>query len=1112
MSCTILSVIRVAFLGSLVCSSLMAQGRIVGLVFDDTESVIPGADITATHEGTNVSYSFQSNESGKYEFPSLPVGPYTIRAELAGFKASEARVIVETAQVTQQDFTLQIGNLQDTVTVSAEAQAPLLQAESPEIGQVITNRQILELPLNGRNFEQLALLSTGVTPWAGNGLVVMNGARPGMALYQIDNVSTNTILDGRNQVRPSIETIQEFKLQSSTFSAKDGRAPGIVTVTTRSGNNKFHGNVFNFFRNDRLSTYNFFQKQRANPVKSPLNRNQFGTTFGGPVVRNKNFFFSNFEGLRQYRGLNQNIRVPTGGGPAAGERNGDFTQTPGVAIVMDLMARLPPGFPIPFAPFPNNTVPASRHHPAYQYFKDWWPEPNDVSGRRFIASPRSPANNNQFSHRADHHFSSADRLWGRFWFAESDSANRGWGSRPNLIGGNTLDTRVFQYSGHWNHTFTPELLLDTTVGLMNSRASNVGLSVCFEADGCTNHTVESGIGGMDFGSKFFPGTPAILVNPYAQDFNWASPLKTTARNISFKADLTWIKGRHSIRGGVDFMNQDLFAETPLGARGVFSFNGISTLFANPWPDFVTGVPTVAQRAAPRTRGGSERDSLQFYVQDDFKITPTLTLNLGVRYDYNFAPVPVGAGGAVDVATGKVIFADVDRNGIPNPDFSPSLPILLPLIGEENLISSTEAGLHPSFVNLDKNNFAPRIGLAWKPLKSTVIRAGYGLYYLIDIVGNIATFFSQAPPFSLVEVQNNVNAFFAGRPLTNLSNTYTNLDELTAIPPSWNAVSVNPKTHTPYENQYSFSIQQQLEKDLIFEVMYVGKTSVHLQSTSVVALPASRPAFAPPGATLVTQEANSSYHSLQSRLEKRYSGGLAFLASYTWSKAIDIVSGNLGNPSAPNAQRGLADYDIPHRFVLSATYDLPFGSGRRWLSSSKGLVDAVLGGWQFTAISQYHPIGRPFSLTWQGGNTGPASIPIASRPDRVADGRKDNPTIDEWFDVSAFEPHFKPPDPDNPGSFLPEEGNAGRNILRSPGFALTDIGINKNFYWGPENRYRVQFRAELFNSFNTPNFGVPQGAGALGGGAVQIGTNPNAARISRTAGPVRQVQFALKFYY
>ena len=170
------------------------------------------------------------------------------------------------------------------------------------------------------------------------------------------------------------------------------------------------------------------------------------------------------------------------------------------------------------------------------------------------------------------------------------------------------------------------------------------------------------------------------------------------------------------------------------------------------------------------------------------------------------------------------------------------------------------------------------------------------------------------------------------------------------------------------------------------------------------------------------------------------------------------------------------------------------------------------GWQFTGISQYHPIGRPFSLTWQGGNTGQAAVPIAARPDRVADGRKDNPTIDEWFDVSAFEPHFKPPDPENPGSFLPEEGNAGRNILRSPGFALTDIGINKNFYWGPENRYRVQFRAELFNSFNTANFGVPQGAGALGGGAVQIGTNPNAARINRTAGPVRQVQFALKFYY
>ena len=1102
----ILNLLFVLLLGTTLSSDLMAQGRIVGFVFDDTESVIPGADVTATHDGTNVSYSFQSNASGKYEFPSLPVGQYTIRVELAGFKASEARIIVETAQVTQQDITLEVGALQDTVTVSAEAQAPLLQAESPEIGQVITNRQILELPLNGRNFEQLALLSTGVVGYSGS-LVVMNGARPTQTFHQIDNMSTNTILDGRNQVRPSIETIQEFKLQSSTFSAEGGRAPGILNVTTRSGSNQFHGNFYNFFRNDHLAAFEFFQKQRANPRKSPLNRNQFGATLGGPIVRNKNFFFSNFESLRQYRGQRQNLRAPT---PL--EKAGDFSQTPGVLIVMDLMARLPPGFPIPFAPFPGNSIPASRAHPTYEYFRDWWPEPNDVSGFRYIAAPRGVNNSTQFSHRADHHFSSADRIWARYFFTDAFNRNPGWGTRPDLIGGAKTDTRTHQFSAAWNHTFSPRLLLDVSGGFMSAQSWQNGNSVCFQEDGCTNHAVEAGFGGMEFGSKFFPGTPAILVSPYAQDFNWASPLRNTIDNMSIKAKATWITGKHSIRGGIDFLTQTLRGESPTGARGIYLFNGLSTGFANPWSDFVLGVPALARRSAPRTRGGAERDSFQFFLQDDFKITTRLTLNLGMRYDYNFAPVPVGSGGAVDLRSGKIVFADFEGSGVPSPDFAPALPFLLPLIGEENLISTTQAGLHPSFVNLDKNNIAPRIGLAWRPFDKTVLRAGYGLYYLLDIVGNIAVYFGNHLPFTIAETQSNLTAFFLGLPFKTVSNMFTNFDELTAIPPdAWQAIVVNPKTHTPYENHYSFSIQQQFERNLVFEVMYVGKTSVHLQSNRPVGLPPDRPAFVPSWATMVTQEANSSYHSLQSRLEKRYSGGLAFLGSYTWSKAIDIGSGNLDNPGAVNAQRGLADYDVPHRFVFSATYDLPFGRDRRWLSSSSGIARAVLGGWQLTAISQYQS-GRAYSVAWQGGNTGAPNIPIAARPDRIRDGRKDNPTIEEWFDVSAFEPHMKPPNPDAPGTFLPEEGNAGRNILRGPSIAISDIGINKNFYWGPENRYRLQFRAELFNAFNTPVFGSPQGASPQGGGTVQIGTNPNAARINRTAGPTRQVQFALKLYY
>ncbi len=333
---------------------LAQQGRIVGTITEATGAVIPHAKITAIHEATQVRREFLTDGTGNYDLPGLAVGTYSVRAEMQGFKSSEARVLVEVAQVVRQNLMLSVGEVRETVSVTADASQ--LQTDTAEMGQVITNRQIVELPLNGRSFTQLATLSTGVIPYTSDGLIQMNGARPGQEYYVIDGVSTNTPSDGRNQIFPSVESIQEFKLQSSTFAAEFGRAPGLVNVTTKAGTNEYHGNVYDFWRNDFIAANNYFENQKLVPTRPKLNRHQFGGTIGR---HNKTFFFGNWESQRSAQGTTTTLRTPTNL-----ERAGDFSQVPGLNSVLD---------PSTFTPFANKLIPATRINGVYKYFSPWWP-------------------------------------------------------------------------------------------------------------------------------------------------------------------------------------------------------------------------------------------------------------------------------------------------------------------------------------------------------------------------------------------------------------------------------------------------------------------------------------------------------------------------------------------------------------------------------------------------------------------------------------------------------------------------------------------------------------------------------------------------------------------
>jgi hypothetical protein len=1085
-----------------VLPALAQTGRVLGTVNDESGAVIAGAIVTVTHSATNIVHTFPTDPSGNYDFPRLPVGSYLIRAEAKGFKRLQAAVLLEVGQVVRQNLRLSVGDVTETVQV--EAQAPLLQADSVTIGQVVTNRQIVELPLNGRLFTSLALLVPGVTPRGGGltmfgnaGNLSINGSRPGYENYMIEGVPTLAGNTRQPQITPSVEAIQEFKLQTSSYSAEYGRGSGSIDVITKSGTNRFHGAVYEFLRNDRLAANDFYRNQLPNPsaARPNLNRHQLGGTLGGPVVRNRTFFFLNYEGERLREGRTRTFRVPT-----ALEKEGDFSHSPGVPAITD---------PTNNQPFPNLRVPVSRFHTSYPYFRDWWPTPN-AANDLLIAAPAVTSNSDQGGARLDHLFSSNDSVYFRYFHSRRDTLNPGVGAQPNLLEGEIVALTSRQIVAHWTHSFSPGLLADFQYSRVNFDTTGTVGPQCFEADACTNHVVASGIQGFDFISKFYPGAPQLSFGgTWAQLLGTRDPINVAYPANSWKGDVTWIRGRHTVKSGFDFYRQDLSTRLALFARGNFSMTGSRTSGSRiPWSDFVLGQVGGGTRAVPTTLTGVDSRSYHAFIQDDWKISPRLTLNLGLRYEYNPFPTALAGGATVHLDTGKLIFADLDGDGSPKGEaqFAPGYSILVPIV-QDHLIPSGALGLSTSMIDNDRLNFAPRSGLAWRPFgDKTVLRFGYGLYYQVIANGNIGEQMITQPPFSIRQQGTPGSIDAAFQPLEDLRSIASN---------TWTPIAFDRKQSWPYESQFSFSIQHSPVRDLLLETAYVGKTSTHLISRSRANLPASRPSFVPASTEVHNSNSTANYHSWQTRIEKRYSQGVSLSTAYTWSKSMDSSSEDRDTGGGYN-RRGLSDFDIPHRLVNSFIWDLPVGHSRRWLGSSHPAADAVLGGWQLSFIASFQS-GHPFHPVWAGGNTSNVNVPIAVVPDRIGSGKLDNPTPLRWFDSSAFVPHQKPRDPAAPNTFLPEEGNSGRNILRSDGMSNWDIGILKNFHFGPDRRFRLQFRAELFNAFNHVQFSIPgvnqpSFGRSAAGNSPQISGRPDDARVLAINSIPRQIQFALKLAF
>ncbi|MFL6350705.1 MAG: TonB-dependent receptor domain-containing protein [Bryobacteraceae bacterium] len=1074
---------RIAIFYPLLALRLLAQvdtGAIVGTLHDPTGAAVPSATVTIVEKSKNTSTVVHSDEKGDYTSPPLHVGTYLVTAEAPGFKAvTRDNLTLQVQDRLRIDFDMQVGQISEKVLVSSEA--PPIQTETSSLGQVISANVMTELPLNGRDYIQLATLTTGVvatragtngntggSSTGGQNSFVANGARGTLNNFILDGIDNNSNDNGGVVLRTNVDAIQEFKIQTNSFSAEFGRSGGAaINAVVKSGTNSYHGDVFEFFRNSALDARDYFEDPAAK--KASFKQNQFGATIGGPIRRDKLFWFGDYQGTVIRNPLTFVSSVPT-----AAERIGNFSG-PDEPIVYDPATYDP--VTGTRAQFPGNVVPRDRIPALTQNILNLYPLPNQPGELRnnYVISPTEQDRIDQGDFRGDYNMSEKDQLFFR-WSVSGRTDVRpaplpGLANGGGSSTGNGFEDSMGAALGY-THTFTP-----TTVNEFRMGFNYVHIRRGVPLGGNVTPPPELLVPGVPIN----PGTVGLTLfnaRGYRRigDPGFAPTiLSTQERQITDVLNL--VRGGHTIKlGGEIRWSQFNIFQLP-APNGSFSFTGQFT--QNPSDgnggssiaDELLGLPTSSTISSLLDLGNRQHVPSAF-VQDDYKVNRHLTLNLGVRYDY-FSPL-------VEV-----------NNKQSNFDYRTA-----------QLIVANRNGASRGLVTPDHLNFAPRIGLAWSPFDGgkTVIRSAYGIFYSGQEIRTAA-------PLQLAyNVPFYYQPFFISdgiTPVLTVTQGFPPLNPANAINPP--VTSVDTRLKTPYYQEWNFAVQQALPSATSVEIAYAGSKGTHLQvltDPNQVPVPgpgdvqARRPypQFGPFAA--IQNRGNSTYHALQLKVEKRYSHGLSFLSAFTFSKAInDLPEICCDFPYPQNsfdlrAEKGLADFDQRFRWVVSFDYELPFGRGRRYLTSNR-LMDLAFGGWHVGGIYTLTS-GFPFSplLGYDPSNTGDQG---AVRADRIADGNLPRGQRDPnlWFDTNAFP--------------LPADytfGNSGRNVLIGPGVNLLDGSIRKEF--ATSETQRLEFRAEFFNMLNHPNFAQPDNFIDDGPGAAGV--------ITSLAFPMRQLQFGLKYRF
>ena len=1061
------------FLAFLVPVSAQSTAAIVGRVTDPSGAVLPGAKITARNLSTSLERTTISSDSGDFELPFLPIGgSYTLTAGRDGFQTQElSGIVLQVDQRARLDVVMKVGSVSEKIVV--EDAAPIVNTESGSIGQVIGNKKIVDLPLNGRNFLQLASLMpsaiVGTSGTVGSPVVSVSGGRQSKTEFLLDGISINEQLFDGVVVRPSVDAIQEFKVQANSFSAEYGRGNAIVNVSIKSGTNEIHGTLFEFLRNDKLDARNFFLARKA-----PYRQNQFGFALGGPVAKNKSFFFLNYEGTRIRQGRTFNPIVPS-----AAFRVGDFSAV--AAPVRD---------PLTGDPFPGNVIPTNRINPSTAFFQKFMPDQNTGIGTFSYAAPFSNGQN-QGNARYDHIFSPKDLMAVRYTVNHLEAFNPG--AYPQN-GGSNQRQRVQNLVLSETHIFSPTVVNDLRLGYtrMHNANLNQGLG--------TNLTIQSGIRGYEETSQNFPGFPNLGITGFQGIAgNSFQPLVNPTNMYQLTDNLSIIRGSHTIKVGADLRNYRLTSTNSANSRGSFAFTGAYT--GQGYADFLTGFPTSGNRSFPRNLFGLYETRYHFFVQDDWKVSSRLTVNIGLRYELNMQPTAMlGQSARFNFENGKweVSTFKGQINTVSQQVAQFAFPRFQNLI-----VKATDVGLPNKLLYNRYNDFAPRLGLAWRPLgdNKTVLRAGAGIFYLLTSGNNAVSAPIINVPF--IEDESKQQPVVNGRPTLGVQNFFepfsVNANFTTPL-----TFGFNPHMKTPTMYQWNFAVQRQLTRDMSLEVAYVGNKGTFLERSLPTNLPRvsstdlrpfqqrrQRPEFGT-GAFYDNRE-NSNYNALEMKLEKRFAQGVNFLMAYAYSKSIDGSTNDQGggdgadNPFNLRTMRGRSNLDVGQRFVFSGGWDLPFGKGRAYGANMSRAADMIVGGWQLGGIVTLQG-GFPFTPVIASD---PANVAFtyARRADVIGTGKVDKCTRESCFNIADFRV---------PAPFT--IGNAGRNILRGPGIANVDLSIFKNFKLS--ERMSLQFRAEAFNAFNHTQFNNPNN---------NIELLTQGGRIFSAKDP-RIGQFALKLYF
>jgi len=1107
---------------------------LLGNVTDASGAAIPNVSIAAVNSATNIRTETRSDGTGRYLITALQPGVYSLEASAPGFKKFvQSGIELAVAQQARVDILMTVGEITERITV--EAAVANIDTSSSTIGKVVSNRAILNLPLNTRNVYSLIYLTPGVAGSIGNNYNSMsysiNGARASMMETLIDGATaSHPTVQGYSGISafPSVDAIGEFKVLGANFAAEYGRTAGsVLNVVYKSGTNEFHGTAYEFLRNSKLDANTFYNNMRGVELAS-FKRSQYGGTFGGPIRKDRTFFMSSYEGLRQRSFSSRTTTVPT-----ALERTGDFSQTFAGAnnpvLIFDPFTTRPSGSGFVRDPFPGNVIPAGRQDRVARNIMRYFPQPNTQG------APYTNANNyynqgstaldiDQIDGRFDHNFSSNHRFFVRYSYRNQDNLPPVLWPLELKAAETNNNERNRMHNGVFDYTVTPNAATVITVRGAVARSlylyENLGLGFLASSLGFPAALDTAG------GLPMFPRITASGYTTLGNQDNRRNAFMT----YTLTGSVTRLKGAHTLKAGYEGRLIRVNNRESRAASGTFSFTAGFTQGPNPNTAAANRGNSIASLLLGTGSSGSLIQSFKdaatqstytaLYVQDDWRLTRNLTLNLGLRYDldtprterYNRMNYfdPAARSPLADKVpgyshlTGGLVFVGVD--GRPRTQYI-----------------------------MDTNNLAPRLGFAYQATRSTVVRGGYGHVFAISLQQAHGTvgpfgFRTETPWVSTIDgitpnylLSNPFPAGFAAPP---------GASQGLLTQAGANIQAPVRETLTPWAMQWNFNVQQTLPGEVVLEVAYVGTRGLQLSrndesglslnqldpkymalgsqlnqtlenpfygivTSGVLATPRiSRAQLLRPYPQftdvipLYSTGASSNYHALQSSFSRRFSGGIQFEGSYTWAKAIQEGLRHQDSYYI-RASRSLADYDIAHRFVVSYIYELPFGRGRRFGANWGRFINAVLGGWQFNGITTYQS-GTPLSIS--ANNVAGIFNPVEWANNNGRSGKLTGDIhmrLQRYFDTSVFS---------QPPAFSFGNTQPTSPDLRSPGVRNWDLSIFKEFQ--PLEKATLQFRAEAFNAFNTVRFGSPN----------TTVTSNQFGQISTQANSPRQLQFGLKLLW